>query len=160
MPEKERKEKMSEVPKFDHSKPCMKSESASMRVIIQDGHMFTNADFDRESGKMIPEPVYIPPGQKTAEELKSMLEMLLLDMGRFQSRLEKFEKAMLTNVPNLYAAIPATTKPESQTKSEEPKTTAVYQRKAKMAKEIPPGFKKGPFGRPVPIESKAEAEAE
>jgi len=64
-------------PIFDHNKEAGISTQKDHVFLIQDGHNFTFATYDKKAKRVKPEPRYVPPGLLTGDDMRGKFDDLL-----------------------------------------------------------------------------------
>jgi hypothetical protein len=85
------------IPKFDHTKPSSAVIEQDAKYLEQDGVLFSYAELDRTTGRMVPEPVYMDRRIKRTEELRDLLSRLVVHVAKLEKELVEFQKVYLSN---------------------------------------------------------------
>ena len=86
------------TPIFDHSKTASEVQSGSQRFIEQDGNLFSYAIYNRQEKRYEPEPVFIPPHQKSFEEMSTMARRVLSDLRLLQKSIDELTFAISNKI--------------------------------------------------------------
>jgi hypothetical protein len=81
-------------PVFDHSGSAAEGQEGSQRFLEQGGERFSYAVFNRQTRRFEPDPVWIPRGQKSFDELKVMASNITQDIRALRKSIDAFTEAV------------------------------------------------------------------
>lgn len=86
------------TPSFDHKGDVSISESKTGKYLIQGGNRFSFGEVNRQTGKFLPEPKFIPAGTVEGGELMETMRKLIATMESLEKTLGSARVDLVNNM--------------------------------------------------------------